>query len=269
MKKTTRDLMHRGLITCKTTTTLGQVATLLTEHHVHALIVTDRDGRPVGVISDFDLLAGEWLSTDEASLATMRALTAGDMMTTPIDMVEADVPAHLAAHRMVDEGISRLLVTEKGKPAGIVSISDFVASLAETQAVKRETVEDVMSRAMLVCRQETPIVAVARIMTSAHFRSVIVVDDYGKPLGVASGLDLLSFCSEEGCHNVPVVQAMHDALTIHPGATLREAATLMIEKHHHRLVVVDPEHPELIPLGVISSFDIVAQMAQPGSVWQA
>ena len=77
MKKTARDLMHRGLITCKTTTTLGQVATLLTEHHVHALIVTDRDGRPVGVISDFDLLAGEWLSTDEASLATMRALTAG------------------------------------------------------------------------------------------------------------------------------------------------------------------------------------------------
>ncbi len=89
MKKTVRDLMHRGLITCKTTTTLGQVATMLTEHHVHALVVTDRDDRPVGVISDFDLLAGEWLSTDDASLATMRAMTAGDMMTTPIDTVEA------------------------------------------------------------------------------------------------------------------------------------------------------------------------------------
>ena len=268
MKKILRDLMHHGLITCKTSTTLGQVATLLTEHHVHALLVTDRDGRPVGVISDFDLLAGEWLSTDDASLATMRQLTAGDLMTTPIDMVEADVPAHVAAHRLVDEGISRLLVTEKGKPVGVVSISDFVANLAEMQAAKRGLVEDVMSRAMLVCRQETPIVAVARIMTSAHFRSVIVVDDTGRPLGVASGLDLLSFCSEEGCHNVPVVQAMHDALTIHPTASLREAATLMIEKHHHRLVVVDPKQPDGIPLGVISSFDIVAEMARPGSVWQ-
>ena len=268
MKKSVGDLMHRGLITCKTSTTLGQVATLLTEHHVHALVVADRDGRPAGVISDFDLLAGEWLSTDEASLATMRSLTAGDMMTTPIDTVEADVPAHVAAHRLVDEGISRLMVTEKGKAVGVVSISDFVASLSETQPVKRETVEDVMSRAMLVCRQETPIVAVARIMTSAHFRSVVVVDDSGRPLGVASGLDLLAFCSEDGCHNVPVVRAMHAALSIHPTATLREAATLMIEKHHHRLVVVDPKHPESIPLGVISSFDIVAQMAQPGSVWQ-
>jgi CBS domain-containing protein len=268
MKKTVRDLMHRGLITCKTTTTLGQVATLLTEHHVHALIVVDRDDRPVGVISDFDLLAGEWLSTDEPSLATMRSLTAGDMMTTPIDMVDADVPAHTAAHRLSDESISRLVVTEDGKPVGVVSISDFVASLAETQPVHRNTVGDVMSRAILVTRQETPIMHVARVMTSAHFRSVIVVDEAGKPLGVASGLDLLAFCSEEGCHNVPVVRAMHDSLTIFPSATLREAATLMIEKHHHRLVVVDPKRPDGMPLGAISSFDIVAEMAQPGSVWQ-
>jgi len=268
MKKTVRDLMHRGLITCKTTTTLGQVATMLTEHHVHALIVADRDGRPVGVISDFDLLAGEWLSTDEASLAAMRAMTAGDMMTTPIDMVDADVEAHVAAHRMNEEGISRLLVTEKDKPVGVVSISDFVASMAQTEQVHRGTVGDVMSRAILVTRQETPIVQVARVMTSAHFRSVIVVDEMGKPLGVVSGLDLLGYCRPDGCDNVPAVRAMHDALTIFPEASLREAATLMIEKHHHRLVVVDPNRPDGMPLGAISSFDIVAGMAHPESVWQ-
>jgi CBS domain-containing protein len=43
----------------------------------------------------------------------------------------------------------------------------------------------------------------------------------------------------------------------------------MIENHHHRLVVVDPEHPQSMPLGVISSYDIVNEMAQPGSVWHA
>lgn len=269
MTKRVRDLMHPGLITCQTTTRLGEVATMLTEHHVHAMIVVDRDGRPVGVISDFDLLAGEWLSTDEESLATMRSLTAGDLMTTPIDVVDAHVEAHVAAHRMRDEGISRLMVTEKGKPLGVVSISDFVASLAETVPVGRHTVGEVMSRVILVTRQETPIVQVARVMTSARFRSVIVVDETGKPLGVASGLDLLAFCNQEGCHNVPVVQAMHDALTIFPEASLREAATLMIEKHHHRLVVVDPKCPTGMPLGAISSFDIVAEMAHPESVWQS
>ena len=242
MKKSVGDLMHRGLISCKTSTTLGQVATLLTEHHVHALIVSDRDGRPAGIISDFDLLAGEWLSTDAASLATMRQLTAGDLMTTPIDMIEADVPAHVAAHRLVDEGISHLLVTEKGKPAGIVSISDFVASLAEMQAVDRETVEDVMSPRHACL----PAGNAHRGRGAHHDQRSLPLGDRGGRLRQAAGRGqrastCCTFCSEEGCHNVPVVQAMHDALTIRPGATLREAATLMIEKHHHRLVVVDPE----------------------------
>jgi len=31
---------------------------------------------------------------------------------------------------------------------------------------------------------------------------------------------------------------------------------------------VDENHPESFPLGVISSFDIVAEMAKPGSIWQ-
>ncbi|MCA2002328.1 MAG: CBS domain-containing protein, partial [Chloroflexi bacterium] len=57
MTQLVRDLMHPTLITCKPDATLGQVAVLLNQHHVHALIVTDRDGRPNGIISDLDLMA--------------------------------------------------------------------------------------------------------------------------------------------------------------------------------------------------------------------
>jgi hypothetical protein len=42
----------------------------------------------------------------------------------------------------------------------------------------------------------------------------------------------------------------------------------MIKEHHHRLIVIDEADPDAFPLGVISSFDIVAQMARPGSIWQ-
>ena len=41
MKKLVRDLMHTGLFTCHTSATLGQVAVMLDEYHVHALIVVD------------------------------------------------------------------------------------------------------------------------------------------------------------------------------------------------------------------------------------
>jgi CBS domain-containing protein len=64
------------------------------------------------------------------------------------------------------------------------------------------------------------------------------------------------------------MEIMHPALTISMDATLQEAASKMIENHYHRLVVVDPVDPESMPLGIISSFDIVAEMARPGSDWQ-
>ncbi len=63
---------------------------------------------------------------------------------------------------------------------------------------------------------------------------------------------------------------MHPGLiTCRPDTSLGQAAELMIHKHHHRLVVIDHEDPDAFPLGIISSFDIVAAMARPGSVWQS
>ena len=268
MTKRIRDIMHPGVITCRPDAALGQVAVMLIQQHVHALLVADRDGRPIGVISDYDLLAGEWLSGDPESLEVMRSMTAGELMSTPVDTVEADVPVREAVLRMGEEGISRLLVLDGGQPVGVVSVSDFVAALAATAPAKRETVADVMSDAMLVCRAKTPVISAAQAMTQAGWRSVLVVNAAGKPLGVVSGLDLMAFCGDDGCEDVTVSQVMHPALTIHMSASLREAADVMIEHHHHRLVVVDPDEPESIPLGMLSSYDIVAEMAKPGSVWQ-
>ena len=268
MTKLVRDLMHPGLLTCRPDAALGQVAVMLTQHHVHALIVADRDGRPLGIISDYDLLAGEWLSVDRESLATMRKLTASDLMSHPIDTVEASMPLTEAAHILLEKDINRLLVTENGKPVGVISVSDFVSSIAKEEKPQRDTVADVMSDAILVCRGKTPLTSAARTMTQAGWRSVLVVDAKGKPQGVVSGKDLIPFVENGVNEKLTVRDVMHPALTIDIHASLREAAELMIQKHHHRLVVIDDSDPEAFPLGIISSFDIVAEMARTGSIWQ-
>lgn len=268
MAKLVRDLMHTGLITCKPTATLGQVAVLLDQHQVHALVVTDRDGRPNGIITDFDLMAGEWLSQDAESLKVMRSLTAADLMTQPVNSVEADVPGEEAVKILLEKQVSRLLVTDNGKAIGIISTSDFVASIADKAQLKREVVADVMSDAILVCRGKTPVASAARAMTSAGWRSVLVVDAKGKILGVVSGHDLLRFVKDGVDESIIVRDVMHPALTIDLHASLREAAHMMIENHYHRLVVTDKEDPDAFPLGAISTFDIVAAMARADSVWQ-
>lgn len=268
MTKLVKDLMHPGIITCKPTASLGQVAVLLNQHQVHALFVTDRDGRIMGVITDFDLMAGEWLSSDSESLTAMRKLTASDLMSHPVDSIDANILLAEAVNLFIEKKVSRLLVTENEKPVGIISLSDFVASIADEIKSKRDTVGDVMSDAILVCRGKTPVISAARAMTSAGWRSVLVVDAKGKILGVVSGHDLLQFVKEGVAQNMVVRDVMHPALTIDIHASLREAADMMIQNHYHRLVVIDKEDPDAFPLGAISTFDIVAEMARPDSVWQ-
>jgi CBS domain-containing protein len=95
-----------------------------------------------------------------------------------------------------------------------------------------------------------------------------VVDAKGKVLGVVSGRDLLRLVQNGVDESLIVRDVMHPALTIDIHASLREAADKMIQNHHHRLVVIDKDDPDAFPLGVISTFDIVAEMARPDSVWQ-
>ena len=65
MTVTVRDLMHPEVLSCSPDSLLGQVAQLLAQHHVHSLFIFESDPVPVGVITDYDLMAGEWLSGDD------------------------------------------------------------------------------------------------------------------------------------------------------------------------------------------------------------
>lgn len=264
-----RDLMRPGLITCPKGISLGEAAARLTKNRVHALVVVDEAGKPAGLLSDFDLLAGEWLSGDAESLATMRRMTAGELMSAGLNTIDAGQPIRAAADRMRQEGLHRLIVTERGEPTGVISLSDFVAHLAAQEPIERASVRDVMSYVMLVCREETPALEVARGLTDSRFRSVVVVDAAGRLRGLISVWDFLDCIDGESCAGKTASQLMQTASTIRHDATLQQAAKQMIEQHLHRLVVVGPQAAEALPLGIISSVDIVNEMARPGSVWRS
>jgi CBS domain-containing protein len=224
----------------------------------------------LGIISDFDLLAGEWLSVDAESLEAMRKMTARDLMTAPIETIDAATSIEDAAQTMIARKIHRMMVTENGGPAGVISISNFVAGIAAQEKAKRDTVGDVMSDTFLVCRDKTTVLSAARTMTQAGWRSVIVVNAKGKALGVVTGNDMLRLAGRAVDESLIVTDLMNrDLVTIDINASLQQAANLMIKNHRHRVIVVDTNDPESFPLGVISSFDIVAEMAKPGSIWQS
>ena len=85
---------------------------------------------------------------------------------------------------------------------------------------------------------------------------------HGRALGLVTGHDLLRADAE-----VTAEQLMHPPITIAPTATLREAADSMLEHEVRRLVVADSDESDALRLGLISTHDIVAGMAEPGSPW--
>jgi CBS domain-containing protein len=261
------DLMSRELVTCPGHANLGTVATMLARKRIHSVIVVDDDGNPSGVLTDFDLLAGEWLGDDSEHLRTMRGVTAAELMSSPIESIHARASAAAAAEQMQQRHLSRLLVTdEQGATVGVIAVSDLVAPLGRPSG-RRRCVGDVMSRAIVTCSPESSLEAASRAMTDRRSRSIVVVGEGGHAAGVITGNDLLSLY-RSGEQRGTVAEMMNPPITCSPDLTLSEAADKMIRNEVHRLVVVDPARPDGAPVGIVSTSDIVAEMAYERSVWQ-
>jgi CBS domain-containing protein len=259
--------MTRDVISCGGDADLAAVAAKLARHHIHAVFVLDDNDEPAGVVSDFDLLAGEWMADDPESLETMRRMTAEELMTGPVESIAEDATAAEAAARMIERHIGRLLVKDReGKAAGVISVSDLVAALG-LRPLERRSVRDVMSRAFVTCLPDTPVEAAARAMADRRSRSIVVVKEDGRAAGVITGTDLLSLYHGRADATVSTLMTT-PVITCDPDLTLTAAAELMIDREVHRLVVVEAGGTGAAPIGVISTADIVAEMAQEGSVWR-
>jgi CBS domain-containing protein len=262
-----RDLMTADLISCRRDASIATVASTLAHRRVHAVFVLHNDGTPAGVVSDFDLLTAEWLADDADGLRTMQNVTAAELMTTPVEQIYANAPARDAAARMRELHLSRLLVTnDSGSAVGVSSVSDLIAPLGRHSGA-RAVVEDVMSRAIVSCSPETTLTAAARAMTQRHSRWIVAIDQRGCVVGVITGNDLLSLY-ELGAPAASVADLMSPPITCAPDLPLSKAADLMIRHEIHRLVVTSSSERDAPALGILSTSDIVAEMALDTSVWQ-
>ncbi|MHB1833915.1 MAG: CBS domain-containing protein [Solirubrobacteraceae bacterium] len=262
------DLMTTEFVTCPGEATMGEMALKFARGRVHAVVVVDERGRPTGIVSDFDLLAGPWLADDAQSIELMRKMTAAELMTSPLETISATATAADAAARLRKLRLNHLLVTdEAGTAQGMISVTDLVEPFGHP-AGEANTVRDVMSYAIVTCPPSTPLSSAARAMTERRSRSVVVVDDAGRAAGIVTNFDLLSLY-ENDRREAPVSELMRTPLiSADPDMSLSDAADLMISEEVHRLVIVDSAGEGGAPIGIVSTSDVVAAMIQESSVWQ-
>jgi len=213
-----RDVMTPGPESVRVDTPLSDAARLLLSSIFTGLPVLDKKQRPVGIITQGDLirkgglplrlglLAESDQSQREAALDQLSSRRADEAMTAPVVMITEDRLLTEAEDLMLNQNLKRLPVIDGNKQlTGMLSRLDifrtimreapdwksFTAQKVDVKNLKH--VGDILRRDVHSVLPETPISEVIRLIDDNDIQRVVVVDAKGKLLGLISDRDLLRY----------------------------------------------------------------------------
>ncbi len=127
-----RDFMSKNVISCHPYTPIQEVAKLMSDKNISALVVVNDDGTLAGVVSQTDLVN---IRVHEEYWEQWRGLSAKHIMTREVVTISPDATLEEAAKLMKKHGIHRLVVTETRNhqvyPIGVISMTDIVRAMAK------------------------------------------------------------------------------------------------------------------------------------------
>ncbi len=213
-----RDVMTAAPRSVEPDTRLSEATRLLLSSVFTGLPVVDAQGRPVGVLTQGDLIArgglplrpGLLAESDrerrEAILQELAARRVAEAMTAPAITIAAEKPLAEAVEKMLSKGVKRLpVVDEDGRLAGMLSRIDifrtvmreapdwkaFRALQIEVRDLRR--VGDILRRDTHTVGPDAPVSEVMRVIDRNDIQRVAVVDAGGRLLGLISDRDLLHY----------------------------------------------------------------------------
>jgi CBS domain-containing protein len=119
-----KDIMTTALISVNPTTTLFQIAKMMDQCGIGAIIVKDNDV-PVGIITDRDFAVK--IVANNLSFDT----PVEKVMSSPLITINHNEPISIAAEIMSSKKIRKLAVTENDKIIGILTSTNLVNQLAK------------------------------------------------------------------------------------------------------------------------------------------
>jgi len=136
-KMLVKDVMSSPAVAIEETASANRVAALMDKNDLGCIVVTTKDGKPIGIITERDLVVRVL-----AKNAKPDALKAKDVMTAPLINIEPDATVTDAARRMSRLNVRRLGVMYKERLVGVISSKDVLG-------VMPELLETIQEKAMI------------------------------------------------------------------------------------------------------------------------
>jgi len=115
------DIMTANVVTVGSEESAYMAAKLMAEKKVGSVIVVDDEGKPVGIITEEDLIRRVLASRRDPETTRAR-----DIMSHPLITVDSSMSLREAAELMARRGIGHLPVVKKGRLVGIVAEFDII-----------------------------------------------------------------------------------------------------------------------------------------------
>jgi len=137
-----KDYMNTKMITCRKSDSLLFALTMLNKNKIARLVVTDNNGRPIGIISYDTFLRNsryfklEQQNTREYLLPkdSAKELLVSDLVGNELLTVESNDDLAKAARLMVEYNISGIpIVDENGNLEGVISATDVIRAYHEVK----------------------------------------------------------------------------------------------------------------------------------------
>lgn len=136
-----KDVMSSPAVTVPEDAPVDKTAQLMSNDRLGCIIVTSKDGKALGIITESDLVRRVLAKNILPS-----KLTAKEVMSTPLITVDPDEVLTETARRMSKLDVRRLGVMYKGNLVGIISSKDILAitpelleNMQEKVRIERET----------------------------------------------------------------------------------------------------------------------------------
>lgn len=120
------DLMESRLLSCEPQTPLCEAARLMTSHRVSSIVVQDEQETFAGIVTDTDIRSRAVAQCLDFQLPISHIMSSDLLTITP------ENSAYDALLMMTRHDVSHLLVSERGRPKGIISMHDLQRAMGST-----------------------------------------------------------------------------------------------------------------------------------------
>jgi len=152
-KMLVKDVMSSPVITTEENATVNHVAELMEKHKLGCIIITGKDAKPLGIITERDLV--ERVLAKNIKPDNVKAK---DVMTSPLMTIEPNETISEAARKMNRLNIRRLGVVYKGQLVGLLSSKDVLAIMPELlETIQERAILESENRAQEAKEESSPL----------------------------------------------------------------------------------------------------------------